>query len=67
MMDGDNDSDSDDDNSIDPELARQKFTELREQYLNLINTKTHDVTFLSTDSVHHFAHIVNQIIKLFRY
>ncbi|CRL63556.1 MULTISPECIES: RNA polymerase sigma factor RpoD [Proteus] len=30
--DGDNDSDSDDDNSIDPELARQKFTELREQY-----------------------------------
>ncbi|ACS87132.1 RNA polymerase sigma factor RpoD [Musicola paradisiaca] len=29
--DGDN-SDSDDDNSIDPELARQKFTELREQY-----------------------------------
>ncbi|QUT03809.1 RNA polymerase sigma factor RpoD [Proteus terrae] len=30
--DSDNDSDSDDDNSIDPELARQKFTELREQY-----------------------------------
>ncbi|WP_193016025.1 RNA polymerase sigma factor RpoD [Proteus sp. FME41] len=31
--DGDSDSDSDDDdNSIDPELARQKFTELREQY-----------------------------------
>ncbi|OAT33710.1 RNA polymerase sigma factor RpoD [Proteus myxofaciens] len=30
--DGDNDSDSDDDNSIDPELARQKFTDLREQY-----------------------------------
>ncbi|MEC5321470.1 RNA polymerase sigma factor RpoD [Brenneria populi subsp. brevivirga] len=26
------DDDSDDDNSIDPELARQKFTELREQY-----------------------------------
>ena len=30
--DSDTDSDSDDDNSIDPELARQKFTELREQY-----------------------------------
>ncbi|EKT60043.1 RNA polymerase sigma factor RpoD [Providencia sneebia DSM 19967] len=29
--DGD-DSDSDDDNSIDPELAREKFSELREQY-----------------------------------
>ncbi|RLM20953.1 RNA polymerase sigma factor RpoD [Brenneria alni] len=28
----DDDDDSDDDNSIDPELARQKFTELREQY-----------------------------------
>lgn len=30
--DEDDDSDSDDDNSIDPELARQKFSELREQY-----------------------------------
>ncbi|MCC8366010.1 MULTISPECIES: RNA polymerase sigma factor RpoD [unclassified Xenorhabdus] len=30
--DGEDDTDSDDDNSIDPELARQKFMELREQY-----------------------------------
>ncbi|PWC17852.1 RNA polymerase sigma factor RpoD [Brenneria corticis] len=28
----DDDDDSDDDNSIDPELARQKFSDLREQY-----------------------------------
>ncbi|QTF10020.1 RNA polymerase sigma factor RpoD [Brenneria izadpanahii] len=28
----DDEDDADDDNSIDPELARQKFTELREQY-----------------------------------
>lgn len=30
--DSDDDSDGDDDNSIDPELARQKFQELRQQY-----------------------------------
>ncbi|MEE3662315.1 RNA polymerase sigma factor RpoD [Brenneria sp. g21c3] len=30
--DDDDDDDSDDDNSIDPELARQKFAELRDQY-----------------------------------
>ena len=35
--DSDTDSDSDDDNSIDPELARQKFTELREQYEKRVN------------------------------
>ncbi|MCE9883613.1 RNA polymerase sigma factor RpoD [Obesumbacterium proteus] len=38
----DDDDDSEDDNSIDPELARQKFSELREQYEKTrVAIKTH--------------------------